>query len=262
MSRPDPAKTLSRLVVAALGLVLASPLYAYVIVLKDGSKIIAKEKPTVQGDRLVFVTRIGTAQSLPISDLDKKATDETNKLVGNGDAIVVDTPDGKGAVQQMDGKRRPTLSEYIKTNRETNLVMKESAAAQAPRAAADAGVSHAAEKAAAAGESSLDPATNDAFLRALEASGIRGPRLSGVAHGVRVQAVADTEQQVFAAIGACARGLKEARAAGKPLDKAELWLVTTNGQNAGKFEMAAEDADALLNGKIGAAKYFVANVIF
>src|SRR5215510_11168279 len=92
------ARTLPRLLVAAAGLLLASPLFAYVIVLKDGSKIIAKEKPTVQGDRLVFVTRIGTAQSLPVADLDKKATDATNKLVGNGDAIVVDTPDGKGAV--------------------------------------------------------------------------------------------------------------------------------------------------------------------
>src|SRR5215468_2294553 len=122
MSRSPRARALPRLLVAALGLLLSSPLFAYVIVLKDGSKIVAKEKPTVQGDKLVFTTRIGTIQSLPIADLDKKA----------GDAIVVDTPDGKGAVQSVDGKKRPTLSEYIKTNKETNLVMKEQPQTVAP----------------------------------------------------------------------------------------------------------------------------------
>ena len=69
-------------------------------------------------------------------------------------------------------------------------------------------------------------------------------------------------QQVFAAIGAAARGLKESRASGRSVDKVELFLASATGENAGKFKISPEDAEALLNGKVPAAKYFVANVIF
>ena len=255
---------LPRVLSAALVLLLAAPAAAYVIILKDGTRLVAKEKPTVEGDRLIFVTKIGVTQSVPAKDYDQKATVEANKLIAGGDALVLNSPDGAGAMTSVDTKR-PTLSEYIKRNNETNLLLKDQTQAPGVKTSASSRPSAekpAGERAPAGGETTLDPGTNDAFLRALESSGIRGPRLSGVAHGVRVQAVTDTEQQVFAALGAVARGLKESRAAGKPLDKAEVWLLTSNGQSAGRFEMGADEADALLNGKIGAAKYFVANVIF
>jgi hypothetical protein len=253
------SRKLPLLVGAALLLLWVSPLSAYVIILKDGTRLIAKEKPTVQGDRLVFITKIGVSQSLPAKDYDQKATEDANKLISGGDAYVLNTPDGRMAITKMD-TRKPTLSEYIKKHNETNLVLKDQKAPSAPRSA---GEKAGAEKAPAASDApALDPMTNDTFLRALESSGIRGPRLSGLPHAVRVQAVADSEQQVFAALGAIARGLKETRAAGRSLDKAEIWLLTSNGQSAGRFDMSPDDADALLNGKIGAAKYFVANVIF
>ncbi len=38
--------------------------------------------------------------------------------------------------------------------------------------------------------------------------------------------------------------------------------MTSGGENAGKFDMSPDDADAILNGKITPAKYFVAAVIF
>jgi hypothetical protein len=254
-------RILPRLLAAAAAVLLASPALAYVIVLKDGSRIVAKEKPTIEGDKLIFVTKIGVTQSLPAKDFDSRKTDEVNKIIAGGDALILNTPEGEKTLSTMDTKR-PTLSEYIKRHNETNLVLKDQTQAPAIKPSGARGADRPAVEKPSAGETALDPSTNDAFLRALEASGIRGPRLTGVAHGVRVQAVTDSEQQVFAAIGGVARGLKETRAAGKPLDKAEIWLVTSNGQSAGRFEMGAEDADALLNGKVGAAKYFVANVIF
>jgi hypothetical protein len=253
------ARRLPLVLGAALALSIASPLSAYVIILKDGSRIVAKEKPSIEGDKLVFVTKIGTVQSVPAAEYDQKRTEDENKLIAGGDALVLNAPGGKTTLQPISGKR-PNLSQYIKDHKETNLVLKEQ-----PKGLTRVSTAGPAEKSGGektAGESPLDPTTSDTFVRALEASGIKGPRLTAVSHGVRVQAVADSEQQVFAAIGAVARGLKETRAAGRSVDKAEVWLLTTTGLSAGRFDVSPEDADALLNGKVGVAKYFMANVIF
>src|SRR5258708_39963283 len=96
------------LVGAALLMLSVSPLSAFVIILKDGTRIIAKEKPTIQGDRLVFITKIGVSQSLPAKDYDQKSTEEANKLIAGGDAYVLNTPDGHMAITKMD-TRKPTL---------------------------------------------------------------------------------------------------------------------------------------------------------
>jgi hypothetical protein len=249
------------LLAAALGLVLSAPAFAYVIFLKDGTRLVAAEKPTVQGDRLVFSTNIGTVQSVPVADFDAKRTEEANKLSA-GDAYVLDTPDGKFQLETV-GKK-PTLSEYIKKHNGQNLVMKDEPKGDGRDARSETPADRKTEKALAAGDAAqgVDPVVNDTFLRALEASGIRGPHIVPINRGVRIQALTDTEQQVFAALGGIARGMKESRAAGRQLDMVEVWLGTTSGQSAGHFEMSAEDADSLLNGKVGAAKYFVANVMF
>jgi hypothetical protein len=91
---------------------------------------------------------------------------------------------------------------------------------------------------------------------------VKGVKLGTLPSALRVQAVTDTEQQVFLALMASARGLKESRAAGKLLDKVEVVLATANGEAAARFDVSPDDADALLNGRISPAKYFVTRVIF
>jgi hypothetical protein len=117
-------------------------------------------------------------------------------------------------------------------------------------------------KAAEAPIAILDPVVNDAFMRALDGSNVRGVKLVTIPSALRVQAVTDNEQQVFLALMASARGLKESRAAGKLLEKAEVVLATANGEAAARFDVSPDDADALLNGRVSPAKYFVARVIF
>jgi hypothetical protein len=108
----------------------------------------------------------------------------------------------------------------------------------------------------------LDPVISDAFTRALDGSNVKGVKLLTLPSAVRVQAVTDSEQQVFLALVAAARGLKESRAAGKPLEKVEVVLATGTGESAARFDISPDDADALLNGRITPAKYFVSRVIF
>ena len=109
----------------------------------------------------------------------------------------------------------------------------------------------------------LDPTVQDAFLRAFESAAVRGARITQAGAGtIRVQAVTDGEAVVFAALVGTARGMKEARSAGRPVEKVELFMATSSGENAGKFVMTPEEADSLLNGTTPPAKFFVANVQF
>jgi hypothetical protein len=252
---------------AALALA-AGEASAYVIFLKDGGRIEAKEKPEVRGTKWIFVISSGNTQSLPIAEIDEKRTEEFNKL-GLGDAYLLS--EEKGKTLQQGSSRKPTLSEYIKTNKKAEIKAGspvtpetgekgEKGEKSLPTLAAQS--KQAAVTVAPASAVQLDSVISEAFTRALEGAGVRGARVTPAGAGLRIQAIAETEGQVFAAIGASARGLKESRASGRALDKVELFLASATGENAGRFHLTPADAEALLNGKISAAKYFVANVIF
>ena len=250
--------------VAALAL-SAGEASAYVIFLKDGSRIEAKEKPEVRGDKWIFVISSGNRQSLLAKEIDEKRTEEFNNL-GLGDAYLLS--EEKGKTLQQGSARKPTLSEYIKTNKKAEIKAGspvtpetgEKGEKSLPTLAAQS--RPAAVTVAPASTVQLDSVISEAFTRALEGAGVRGARVTPAGAGLRIQAIAETEGQVFAAIGASARGLKESRASGRALDNLELFLASATGENAGRFHLTPADAEALLNGKVSAAKYFVANVIF
>ncbi|KAA0255363.1 hypothetical protein FBQ97_04390 [Acidobacteria bacterium ACD] len=245
---------------AALVFLPAARALAYVIVLKDGTRIVAREKPNVQGKSWVFVVPSGNRQSIPISEVDMEKTEKVN-AAGTGDAYELDQ-NATTIQQTSDTTRKPSISEYIKTTKKTDIGPESvpTPATASQGASRPSGAIQ--EPSTAAVVEGVDPAVSDAFVRAFAGASLRGARLTPMPKGVRVQAITDTEQQVFASLGAVARGLKEARALGKPLDRAEIVLGTSSGENAGKFLMNAEDADALLNGRTSAARYFVANVVF
>jgi hypothetical protein len=247
---------------AALVLV-AGEASAYVIFLKDGSRIEAREKPTAQGNKWVFVVPSGNRQSILASEIDEKKTEEFNKQ-GLGDSYLLS--EEKGKTLQQGSARKPTLSEYVKANKKSDLRGVPGAGAEPAEKSAGvppAGAGKATPAPASPGSAvQIDSVISEAFTRAFEGAGVRGARVTRAGAGLRVQAITENEQQVFAAIGAAARGLKESRASGRPVEKVELVLASTTGESAGKFNISPEDAEALLNGKVSAAKYFVANVIF
>ena len=237
---------------------------AYVIYTKDGGRIEAREKPTLVGKRLVYLTPLGTTQTLALDEWDQKRSEKANRE-GFGGAYVLDDPGGGVNIATLPNPeaKKPSLSDHIKKYgrkldpdqpepRVGELVTERDA--RPPRASAS--------RAAEAAPVVLDPVVTDAFMRALDGSNVKGVKLGNLPSALRVQAVTDSEQQVFLALMASARGLKEARAAGKPLEKAEVVLATANGESAARFDITPDDADALLNGRITPAKYFVTRVIF
>jgi len=65
---------------------------AYVIVLRNGSRVVAQEKYEVRGSNVVFKLRSGTLTSLPLSQIDVDATEKLNARA-LGDAVPLDWVD-------------------------------------------------------------------------------------------------------------------------------------------------------------------------
>jgi hypothetical protein len=251
---------------AALALAVFSAMPAdatYVIYTRDGARIEAREKPVVQGRRVVYLTPLGTSQTIALDEWDQTRSEKANRE-GLGGAYVLDDPSGNRNTSTLPNPeaKKPSLSEYIKKHgrqldpdrpepRVGELVTERQT--RAPRTSA---------KAVDAALVVLDPVVSDAFMRALDGSNVKGVKLGNLPSALRVQAVTDSEQQVFLALMASARGLKESRAAGKPLEKVEVVLATASGESAAHFDVSPDDANALLNGRISPAKYFVTRVIF
>ncbi|HQR47441.1 MAG TPA: hypothetical protein PK598_15685, partial [Thermoanaerobaculia bacterium] len=65
----------------AAALLLPAVLLAadYVIYTKEGQRIPAREKPVVQGNRLVFRTPLGAQQSMALADYDEERTLKANQ---------------------------------------------------------------------------------------------------------------------------------------------------------------------------------------
>jgi len=247
----------------AFALLLPALLVAanYVIYTKDGQRIPAQDKPVVQGNRLIFRTPLGAEQSMALADYDEERTLKANQP-GLGDAYVLGEPGKVQEIKDTTGKK-PSLSEYIRQNRK---IMKSSPAEGGTGKAGSEDVgsrlSEALKTAEPGGGGGVDLQMMNSFVQSFERAGLRGVRLISIPQGVRLQVITETEQQVFGAIDAAARGLKESRALGKPLGRVDMYLATSAGESAGRFEISPEDAEALVTGRTTPSKFFVQSVIF
>jgi hypothetical protein len=259
------ATTRAAAVLLGLALGLAGTASAtYVIITKDGKRIEARDKPVVQGKLLVYVNPLGTPQSIAFDEWDQERSEKANKE-GLGNAYLLDDPSGSRASLPEPGGKKPSLSEYIREHgRKMDTSRPEARNGELVRQAPPEGESRAAGRGAAPESASvvMDPQITEAFMRALDGSSIKGVRLIQIPAGVRIVATTESEQQVLLGLVACARGLKESRAAGKPLDKAELVFATSTGESAGRFDLSPGDAESLLNGRVTPARFFATNVVF
>ncbi len=259
-------RSLSLAGLALAGALLAAlPATAYIIILKDGTRLEAAAKPVMSGKNYLFYDKLGAQKMIAVAEVDPAKTDAANKE-NYRDAYILGQPEPMK--QEAPGARAkaPSLSEYIRQNRRSEIAPPPLATpaipsepGSAPRTAAARPIDTAP---AAAAPGVLDPVVQESFLRAYQGAAVRGVRITQAATGkIRVQAVTDSETIVFGALVGTARGMKEARTAGRLLDKVELYMTTSAGENAGRFVLTPEDAEALLNGTTPPAKFFVANVL-
>lgn len=250
------------LLATALGLA-GTASATYVIYTKDGKRIEAQDKPVVQGKRVVYTTPLGTPQSIAIEEWDQARSEKINKE-GLGNAYILDDPGGSRSTLPNPETKKPSLSEYIRQHGRKNMDTTRPEPAEGELVRSMRSEGQRAVRAAAPEPPSIvmDPQITEAFMRALDGSNVKGVKLTQIPSGIHVEATTESEQQVFLALVACARGLKESRAAGKPLDKAEVVFATSTGESAARFDLSPNDADDLLTGRVTPSRYFVTSVIF
>ena len=109
----------------------------------------------------------------------------------------------------------------------------------------------------------LDGGLKDRFERAYENVGIFEHKLTGTNRNVRVELTADSEDKVFNALSATAflivrnAGMDHAQ-----IDMVELFMKTTTGGAAGRFQMNRANADQIHNKLVTLQDYFVRHVIY
>ena len=232
------------LILAALSvLILAREAAAYVVVLKDGSKILARAKYEVKGINALITLENGSITQIPLAKVDVPGSDEYNKKIG-GNAIDIGGSDTAAIAPPPSSSKAVRLQNYIKQNNtQMNLPQR-----PAPGAA----------KAEAKEAGGGDPLVVREAARIFGADGITQYKVYA---GPKVTIVAENEDGVFKVMIAAARLAQDLTVTGKARELT-VDIVAVNGSDAGKFRMNAESVKDLTEGSVTASEFFVNNVIF
>ena len=227
--------------VAPIIVAWAIPALGYVLVLKDGSKVLSTDKYEVKKGFAVFHLPNGTINEIPMAQIDVPGTDKYNKEnVGN--AITWDSP-GEITTPPSNRPKRDSLGAYIKKHdTQPELPPQKSSQPAIPVPQADSG----------------DPMVIREAARIFSSENISQYR---VTPGPRVIFVADDEGTVFHEMTAAAK-LTIALVASGRAKGLEVEIFAGNGTPAGHFKMDADNVKALAEGDVTPSEYFVTNVIF
>lgn len=266
---------LVRLALAALLLLAAGPASAYIIYLKDGSSVEAREKYTVQGNTAVIILPNGSQSTLPLSQIDVVRTQAGNAS-DFGSATVLRGP--APAPQPTAGPRQPSLGELAAEQRNRSLPP------PPPHRPENAPFPTSNAAAAEAPKSGLmrTPAGNIDFLRSPRTQAARMGLATTVgellrSHGVNSVAIyegsqpgrmllevtANSEGAVFQAIASAAQSLLDLEAK-QPhaVDAFELFLATDHRQRAGQFLVTPERARELVSKQLDLTAFYLKYVEF
>lgn len=238
------------LTLVALSLATALPLFAtYIVALKDGTRYAAKAKWTVTNGRALVLLESGQSLQLDPSLIDVARSEQLTKIGAGANANIIDLNTNATPVQNSPAKAVPTLGDQIRLRRKT------------PQQPAPAPVA-APVKTVPAGEMSSQ--VLEKFDRAFENLGIYEKKITSTgARSLRAELTVDTEDRVFNAISATSLLIaRNAGVAGVNIDTVELFMKTTMGGSAGRFQMTRADADALDKKNVSQQEYFVRNVIY
>ena len=244
---------MKRVVLVAFLALLAAhqALAVYVVVLRNGSRVIARSKYKVKGPNAILETRTGTLTSVPVSQIDVQATEKVNAL-NLGDAETLDwvdiqkllpTPTPTPAVSAL-GHIRPGIAAKVGD-----------AAAPTPTP----GVMYREAR-------YRDPQVDQAFQQGLESYHIylyrtsQGTEPSYLFMEIQVNGQPET-LKALEAICMTYQLLVE-KAPDRVPERVEIRMINESGREAGVFRLSAADAAELVSGKVTADKFFIQHVIF
>lgn len=224
----------------------------YVIVLRNGSRVVAREKYQVKGPNAVFVSKIGTATSIPLALIDLPATDKVNaQHLGDAQALdwvdqekrVLPTPTPTPPVAEL-GKIQPGIAKS-----------EGFAAHPTPTPGITFHENH-----------YHDAQVDQAFQQGLESYHLYLYRTSV---GTRpeymfIEIQVNGQAEVLKALQAvCATyKLLADKAPERAPERVELEMINEAGKEAGVFRISLADANELVGGKATPENFFVQHVIF
>ncbi len=256
--------TAPRIVSAIVGLLLlAAPAAAYIVVLKDGSRIEAREAYVIEGDKAIITLQSGTETFIDASEIDVPRTEEANQA-NLGSVLVLEDGEfvSKSVRQGGETTRRERVSDLIERG---DISM---------RSGSRTDLGDASDSAPAVSASTTLEQFDRRPLRNIELSTAiktafqdRGLERVAVYQGTDaerafIELTADSEASVFRGLEVAAEVLLAVRELfPDECSLFELLMATANRQRAGEFELTPEIAESL-QGSADAASVFVRHVRF
>ena len=232
------------LVVFAVVLLLSAPAFAtYYVVMKDGSRYLAKSKWTVVNGKAIVHLENGSTISLDPSGIDAPKSEEMTRMGGASVLAVGQAPTNSAPKQsslgsairlrKLPGQQQPAVTSTVPVQARPSGPL-------------------------------LGGEVLEKFERAYENVGIFEHKVVATgAHSLRADLTADNEEKVFNAISATSfLILRNAGVSGAQVDMVELFMKTTTGGSSGRFQMTRADAQALDSKQMSREDYFIRKVIY
>ncbi len=260
-------------------LALAGPALAYTIYLKDGSKLAAKTKYRVEGDRAIITLANGTQTFLKLSEIDVEKTEQANQD-NLGKAVLIEQGKSEQIRPQAESARQRQREKEEQERREMGALMRDRQPSPENLPEARRGERPLSETGpptvgrTRAGYPDLLTMTRRPFPaedvareleRMLLRDGFPGTRVfqGTKTNRALVELKTDSEAAVLDGLRSVAAALVDvkSRHAGK-LNSLDVLMLSNGRDRAGQFELTIDKAEDLAYKKIDPAEYFLAYVQF
>lgn len=252
-----------RLLLVALALTLPTPLFAYTIYLKDGSRLIAKAPYEVVEGRAIITLPNGTKSALDLDEIDLERTKKANQA-DYGTAVVVEED---GSVREIAPPPPPPARRGL-SDLAANRRLRLPTEAKREEFREETGVGK-----TATGFPDLVSARRQPFgdleimaelQRFFQRQGIESLRVyQGIRTGYPFLEVStNSEASVFRALLVTATALIHARDRYDRIEGFDLLMTTPAQERAGQFSLTPEMAMDLVTKKVEISRFYLENVQF
>ncbi|HVR97132.1 MAG TPA: hypothetical protein VMW27_10995 [Thermoanaerobaculia bacterium] len=256
-------------VIAVCGLLLAGPLAAYTIILKDGKQIIAKEKYRIEKNgKAIIVLPNGTSTSIDAREIDVRRTEQANQS-NYGTAVVLEpgNPRQNNPAPQAQTPQQKTLADLIK-NRDAAPRDLPEVRRETPRSAtADSSKTRAGfvDFSGAARKPYAHMEVVSDLQQFLRGQGIEDAEIYAGTDASRmlIEVTTNSEASVFRALTIGSNALLHIRDRhANRVSAFELLLTTPERERAGQFVLTPDMASDLVSKKVDVASFFIGHVQF
>jgi hypothetical protein len=231
----------------------------YWVVMRDGTRYKAKARPTVTGNRATILMQSGSTLVVDAAQIDVAKSEEVTRN-GGGEVLAIEQrPTGMATPQQ-----NSPLGSQIKLRKLPAQQPQGTTPATLPPPQPAAPIS-----ATPSTGAEVQAGVIEKFTRAFENVGIFEHKVTSINKtSLHCELTADSEDKVFNVISAAAfLVVHNAGINGAQIDLVEIFMKTTNGGSAGRFQMTQADAQTLYGGGSSPTpaklqEYFVRKVLY